>query len=58
MQMLQLSPTIPVDVKGMGSGEAYVLINYGIDLESQWIVFMDDSGDSVVVANGAIKKCS
>jgi hypothetical protein len=56
MDMLQLSPSVPVDVKGHGTGQAHVLMSYGKDHEPVWIVFLDESGDSLEVLNSAIKK--
>lgn len=56
MEMLQLDPPIPVEVKGHGKGEAYVLLNTGRDLEPYWIVFLTDSGESLTVTNSALKK--
>lgn len=54
--MLQLSPSIPVEVEGHGPGEAYILITHGIDVEPTWIVFIDESGESLQVKNHALKK--
>ena len=56
MDMIQLSPSIPVEVEGHGPGEAYVLINYGLDIEPSWIVFIDESGESLQVKNHALRK--
>lgn len=56
--MMQLIPTIPVEVEGYGPGEAHVLINYGLDIEPTWIVFIDESGESLQVKNHALKKCT
>lgn len=56
MEMLQLNPSVPVEVNGYGPGEAYVLISYGIDIEPTWIVFIDESGESLQVKNSALKK--
>lgn len=36
--MLQLNPTIPVYCKEHGDGEAIVLIDYGPDVNTVWMV--------------------
>jgi len=56
MDMIQLSPSIPVEVEGYGPGEAYILITHGLDVEPTWIVFIDESGESLQVKNHALKK--
>ena len=36
--MLQLNPTIPVYTNGHGDGEAIVLIDYGPNVNTVWVV--------------------
>ena len=38
MTMLQLNPTIDVNCKGHGDGEAMFIIDYGINVNTVWIV--------------------
>lgn len=38
MSMLQLNPTIDVNCKGHGDGEALIVIDYGINVNTVWIV--------------------
>lgn len=56
MTTTQLSPSISVDVEGFGKGEALFLLDYGPDKDLYWIVFLDDSGKSIVASNNSIKK--
>lgn len=36
--MMRLSPTIPVNCKEHGDGEAIIIIDYGIDVNTVWVV--------------------
>jgi hypothetical protein len=36
--MLQLNPTIPVACKNHGDGEAIIIIDYGPDVNTVWLV--------------------
>ena len=36
--MLQLNPTIPVKCKDHGDGEAIIIIDYGINVNTVWVV--------------------
>jgi hypothetical protein len=36
--MLQLNPTIPVWCKGHGEGEALIVMDYGLNVNTVWLV--------------------
>lgn len=36
--ILQLNPTIPVACREHGDGEAYLIIDYGINVNTVWVV--------------------
>ena len=56
MEIKQLNPTIRVQVKDKGTAEAIALFDYGPAEDIQWLVFMDDSGQSIFVYGSDIKK--
>ena len=41
--MLQLNPPIPVETP-LGEGWAHLVIDYSLDFNSVWVVFLSDSG--------------
>lgn len=41
--ILQLNPTIPVDTK-LGKGRALIVIDYGQDFNTCWVVALDKGG--------------
>lgn len=53
--MLQLNPSIPVHVLNKGTGEAFVLIDYGKEDNLLWVVAMDDSGEVWIEPNTNIR---
>ena len=44
MSIIQLNPPIPV-ICPKGKGLAHALIDYGIEYNLLWIIFLDDSGE-------------
>lgn len=36
--MLQLNPTIPVSCRNHGDGEAILIIDYGLDVNTVWVI--------------------
>lgn len=55
MSLIQLNPSIPVNVKDKGSGEAIFLLDYGKEDHVLWAVAMDDSGEVWWVPNPDIR---
>ncbi len=53
--ILQLDPPIPVYVLGKGTGVAHVLIDYGMDYDLQWVVFMDETSECWTLTNPQIR---
>lgn len=56
MQIIQLNPTIPVEVKDHGSAEAVAIFDYGLDRDVMWLVFLDKDGTSIFATNSSVKK--
>ena len=54
--ILQLNPTIPVEVDKLGPAEAICIFDYGQEKDLMWLVFLDSSGQSIFVHNSDIKK--
>jgi len=52
--ILQLSPPIPVNTP-KGSGLAHVLIDYGVEYNLIWTVFLDGNGECWSFSNPEIK---
>jgi hypothetical protein len=52
--MLQLTPPIPVTTP-RGKGFAHVLIDYGMEYDLCWVVFLDDSGECWTFRNSEIR---
>ena len=42
--MLRLDPPIPLQT-AKGPGLAHIVIDYGIEADLIWVVFLDDSGE-------------
>lgn len=42
--ILQLDPPLPMSTP-KGTGVAHVLIDYGLEFNLMWVVFLDDSGE-------------
>lgn len=60
--ILQLNPSIPVEIKGgdifpTGSAEAIGWIDYGKEDHLMWIVLMTDTGEPWVVPNPYVRAC-
>ena len=56
MNMIQLDPSIPVIVKDKGPAEAIAIFEYGQDKDVQWLVFLEDNGQSIFVNGRDVKK--
>ena len=53
--ILQLNPSIPVEVIGKGSGEAIFLIDYSGEHHLMWVVALDSNGSVWTVPNPDIR---
>ena len=54
MQILQLDPPIPLDTP-RGPGIAHLVIDYGIEQNLMWTVFLDASGECWTFSNPEIR---
>lgn len=54
MALVQLDPPLPLDTP-KGKGLAHVLIDYGIEHDLCWVVFIDDTGECWTFRNKEIK---
>lgn len=52
--MMQLHPTIPVTTP-KGHGQAHFLIDYSIEQDLYWVVFLDNSGECWTFNNRDIR---
>ncbi len=52
--MLQLNPPIPVNTP-KGKGMAHVLIDYGVEFDLCWVVFIDESKECWTFKNQEIR---
>ncbi len=52
--MLQLNPPIPVKTP-RGNGIAHFIIDYSLEFDLHWVVFMDGSGECWTFANREIR---
>jgi len=60
MTILQLNPALPVYVEAHdrcpgGMGIAHLVIDYGIEANLYWVVFLDDSRECWTVCNSKIR---
>ncbi len=53
--LMQLDPTLPVEVEGKGKGYAIMVIDYGENHNLVWVVIMDDTREIWCVQNQEIK---
>jgi hypothetical protein len=53
--MLQLNPSIPVEVTGKGTGEAVGWFDYGKEDDLMWLVALDSTGEAWLVPNRDIR---
>jgi len=53
--ILQLNPSIPVEVVGRGYGEAVILIDYSKEDDLLWVVALDSNGEIWSVPNKDIR---
>lgn len=54
MTLLQLNPPIPVTTP-RGKGFAVVLLDYGMDHDLCWVVFLDENGECWTFRNPQIR---
>lgn len=52
--IVQLNPPIPV-VTPMGKGVAHLVIDYGLESDLIWVVFLDDTSECWSFSNRSIK---
>ena len=52
--LLQLNPPLPVETP-KGPGLAHVLIDYGIEHDLLWVVFIDETGECWTVRNQEVR---
>lgn len=55
MSILQLNPPLPVFVVDKGAGLAHFLIDYGIEFDLYFVVFMNDTCECWTVVNSDIR---
>lgn len=53
--ILQLNPSIPVEVIGKGSGEAIALLDYSKEDHLMWVVALDENGEIWTVPNPEVR---
>ncbi len=53
--ILQLNPSIPVEVVGKGYGEAVLIIDYSKEDHVFWVVALDSNGEVWTVPNPEIR---
>lgn len=53
--ILQLNPSIPVEILGKGKGETIFLIDYGAEWDLLWVVALDSNGEVWTVPNKDIR---
>jgi hypothetical protein len=54
MALLQLEPSLPL-VTPKGKGRAVVLIDYGIEENLLWVVFIDETGECWAFQNKDVR---
>jgi hypothetical protein len=54
MNLLQLEPSLPL-ITPKGRGRAVVLIDYGIEENLLWVVFLDETGECWTFPNKDIR---
>lgn len=54
--MIQLNPPLPMNTP-KGEGIAHFLIDYGIEDNLYWVVFIHDTGECWTFANPQIRAC-
>lgn len=54
MNMLQLDPPIPVETK-LGKGLAVLVLDYGLENDLYWVVFLDENGECWTLSNKDIR---
>lgn len=52
--LIQLDPPIPMTCP-KGSGLAYILIDYGIDYDLHWVIFLDANGEIWTYPNREVR---
>lgn len=52
--LLQLDPPLPMDTP-KGSGLAHLVIDYGVEADLMWVVFLDADGACWTVSNREIR---
>jgi hypothetical protein len=52
--LLQLNPPIPLDTP-KGKGQAHCLIDYSIEQDLMWVVFLDNNGECWTFRNSDIR---
>jgi hypothetical protein len=54
--MIQLNPPLPIQTP-KGAGIAHVLIDYGIEDDLYWVVFIHSTGECWTYSNTEIRAC-
>jgi hypothetical protein len=52
--MLQLNPPIPLRTS-RGKGVAHFVVDYGVDFDLYWVVFLDESGECWTLNNREVR---
>lgn len=52
--MIQLNPPLPLETP-KGSGQAHLVIDYSLEQDLYWVVFLDDTGQCWTFGNSQIR---
>lgn len=54
MTILQLNPPLPIECP-KGKGLAHFLIDYGVEHDLQWVIFIDDTNECWTYQNSKVR---
>jgi len=54
MSLLRLDPPIPL-LTEKGSGQAHIVIDYGLDQDLLWVIFLDNTGECYTFRNSKVR---
>jgi hypothetical protein len=54
MTILQLNPPLPIECP-KGKGLAHFIIDYGVEHDLQWVIFIDDTNECWTYQNSKVK---
>ena len=53
--MMQLNPTVPVEIESKGKGYAFMVIDYSQEHHLLWVVAMDETGEIWTAPNPTVR---